>query len=340
VVIIAEEGLMRAVVIDSPGQVAVREVPDPVAGQGQVVIGVRACGICGTDLHIADGEFPPTPYPIIPGHEFAGEVVATGPGVPPDLAGDGPLVAVDPSLFCGNCTMCRSGRGNLCQRWNAIGDTVDGAFAEFVAVPVANVYPLPPGLNARQGALVEPVACAVHGMRRLGPVAQSSVAVFGAGTMGLLLQQLLLDSGAASVTAVDRVPERLAVARALGAAHTAASPGDLGGERFDVAVDATGSPQLIEAACDALRPGGRLLVFGVAAQEAAVRLSPFRIYNDELTIIGSMAVLHSFDQAIAVVSSGAIDAGALLGEPFGLDRFEDALASARAGRGIKVQVSP
>jgi 2-desacetyl-2-hydroxyethyl bacteriochlorophyllide A dehydrogenase len=330
---------MRAVVISTPGQIDVREVPDPAPRPGEVLIRVLACGICGTDLHIADGEFPPTPYPIIPGHEFAGEIIAINGGRNPDLA-PGQLAAADPSLFCGTCEMCHSGRGNLCLRWNATGDTVNGAFAELVTVPAENVYPLPDGLDARQGALVEPTSCAVHGMRRLGPVAGQDVLLFGAGTMGLLLLQLIASAGARSVTVVDRVPGRLAIARELGASQVIADPGGLNDERFDIAVDATGVPALIECGFDSLRRGGRLMVFGVTSGDATVALSPYRIYNDELTIVGSMAVLNSFGAAVRAVADGAIDTAPLLGDPFALDGFADALAHVRAGRGIKTQVCP
>src|SRR3954451_10194836 len=117
---------MRAAVINTPGDIEVRDVPDPTPGPGDVLVRVGACGVCGTDLHIADGEFPPTPYPIVPGHEFSGEIVAVAPDAG-DIARVGDRVAVDPSLFCGRCAECRRGRGNLCENWGATGDTVDGA---------------------------------------------------------------------------------------------------------------------------------------------------------------------------------------------------------------------
>lgn len=158
---------MRAVVIEQPGSVEVREVPDPAPAPTDIVVAVRACGVCGTDLHILQGEFPPTPYPIIPGHEFAGDVVEVGASVPPSLARVGQRVAVDPSLFCGYCASCRRGHGNLGEHWAAIGDTVDGAFAEYVKVPAANSYVLPEHLDYRLGALVEPLSCAVHGLAGL-----------------------------------------------------------------------------------------------------------------------------------------------------------------------------
>ncbi|MFI0470334.1 zinc-dependent alcohol dehydrogenase family protein [Saccharopolyspora sp. 5N102] len=328
---------MRAAIIDQPGSIRVGDVPDPKPGDGQLVIKVGACGICGTDLHIADGHFPPTPYPIVPGHEFAGEVVEIGAEVPGDWkAGD--RVAVDPSLFCGYCTPCRSGHGNLCANWNATGDTVDGAFAEYVAVPAATCYRMPDEMTWQQGALVEPVSCAVHGVRQIGVEAGERFLVVGAGTMGLLMQQLL-QRGGAHVTVVDRNEARLGRASKLGAVAVGTDVAELD-ERFDAAVDCTGAAPAIEAAFDSLRRGGRLLVFGVAPEEARVSLSPFRIYNDEIKIVGSMAVLNSFGAALNLVASGAIDTAALLTDTLPLEEFPAALDLMRSGAGLKVQVLP
>jgi 2-desacetyl-2-hydroxyethyl bacteriochlorophyllide A dehydrogenase len=330
---------MRAVVWQQPGQAQVTQAPDPAPGHGELIIQVAVCGICGTDVHIADGEFPPTPYPIIAGHEFSGRVMALGRNVQGGWR-EGERVAVDPSLFCGYCPACRAGRGNLCANWNAIGDTIDGAFAEYVAVPAANAYRIPDSVDDSQGALIEPLSCAVHGLRRIGPVLGQDVLLMGAGTMGLLLLQLLNRAGARSVTVIDRQASRLEAARAVGAASAAGDVGALGGQPFAVAVDATGAPRAIEAAFTSLERGGRLLIFGVTSGDASVSLSPFRIYNDEITVIGSMAVLNSFGAAADLVAGGAIDTGPLLGSPFALDQFPDALTSVRNGQGIKVQIAP
>jgi 2-desacetyl-2-hydroxyethyl bacteriochlorophyllide A dehydrogenase len=329
---------MRAAIVDRPGEIRVGDVPDPKPGERQVVVKVGACGICGTDLHIADGHFPPTPYPIVPGHEFAGEIVELGADVPGEWK-IGDRVAVDPSLYCGYCTPCRSGHGNLCANWNATGDTVNGAFAEYVAVPADTCHKMPDSMTWEQGALVEPVSCAVHGVRRIGVEAGERFLVVGAGTMGLIMQQLLQRAGA-EVTVVDRNASRLPRATDLGATAVAEDVSALDGELYDAAVDCTGAAPAIEAAFDALRRGGRLLVFGVAPAEARVALSPFRIYNDEITIVGSMAVLNSYASALDLVSKGFIDTEALITDTLPLEQYPDALAKMRGGSGLKIQVLP
>jgi threonine dehydrogenase-like Zn-dependent dehydrogenase len=254
----------------------------------------------------------------------------------PWVAPEGERVAVDPSLFCGHCPACRSGRGNLCANWNAIGDTVSGAFAEYVAVPAANAYRIPDSVDDAQGALIEPLSCAVHGLRRIGPVIGEDILLTGAGPMGLLLLQLLNRAGARSVSVVDRKAARPQAAKALGAASVAEDVAALDRHSFGVAVDATGAPAAIEACFGSLDRGGRLLIVG----DAAVSLSPFRIYNDEITVLGSMAVLNSFGAATDLMAAGVIDTAPLLGPPFSLPEFPGALARVRGGEGIKVQVEP
>ncbi|HEX2175230.1 MAG TPA: zinc-dependent alcohol dehydrogenase family protein [Nocardioidaceae bacterium] len=329
---------MRAVQIEKPGSVLVGELPDPRPGVGEVLVGVAACGVCGTDLHIADGEFAPTPYPIVPGHEFAGTVLEVGPEVRTGLA-VGSRVAVDPSLFCGHCAACRAGRGNLCANWGATGDTVDGAFAEQVTVPATNAYPIPDTMSYEQGALVEPLSCAVHGLRRLGVEVGESVLVVGTGTMGLLLVQLLERAGA-QVVAVDRVDAKAALAESMGARRSATSIAELDGEQFDAVVDVTGVPAVIEEGIDAVRRGGRFLVFGVAPSDARVALSPFRIYNDEITVVGSMAVLHSFGTALGLIAGGVVRTDDLVSHRLPLEEYEQALEIVRGGAGVKVHVVP
>lgn len=330
---------MRAVVIQEPGALSVVDVPDPAPAAGEIVVAPRAVGICGTDLHIIDGEFPPAPYPLIPGHEFAGEVVAVGTGVTGVRVGD--RVAVDPSLFCGRCVYCSRQRGNLCADWGAIGDTVDGAFAEYVSVPAGNACPVPESLTWAAAALVEPLSCVVHGLRRLAIRPGSELLIVGAGTIGLLLLQAARRSGAATVAVVDLDAGRRALASRLGADTVAGSAADLIAVRargFEYVIEATGVPAAAAAAIDGLDRGGTMLVFGVSPAEAVVSVSPFRVYNDELTILGSMAVLRTFEPAVNLMLAGAVAADEMVTHTFGLADFGDAVAAVRGRAGLKVQI--
>jgi 2-desacetyl-2-hydroxyethyl bacteriochlorophyllide A dehydrogenase len=340
---------MRAVVIDAPGRIRVDNVPDPTPRPDEVLVRVGACGICGTDLHIIDGDSPLARYPVIPGHEFAGEVVALGYDIAQSNGNGeanitvGSRVAIDPNLYCGHCDSCRTGHENLCLNYAALGVTTNGAIAQCVAVPMASAYLLPDSMSLREGALIEPVSCAVHGMHSLNPRSGDTFLIVGAGTMGLLLLQLALRGGASRVAMVDVNMQRLASAEELGATRTykdierALADESLG---FNCVIDATGVPAVIENAFMAVKRGGKFMVFGVASNEARISLSPFRIYNDEITIVGSMAILFSFQAALDLISSGVINTRAMLTEALPLQDFSRALDMVRKGQGVKTQILP
>jgi len=338
---------MRAVIIDAPGIIRVDNVPDPTPRPDEVLVRVGACGICGTDLHIIDGDSPLARYPIIPGHEFAGEVVALGSDVAQRYGKEnitvGSRIAVEPNLYCGYCDSCRTGHENLCLNYAALGVTTNGAVAQYVAVPVAKAYALPDNISFREGALIEPVSCAVHGMHILNPRSGDTFLIVGAGTMGVLLLQLAVRGGASRVAMVDINAQRLALAEQLGSTHTysdikqALKDEPLG---FNCVIDATGVAPVIENAFMAVKRGGKLLIFGVASNEARISLSPFRIYNDEITIIGSMAVLFSFQAALDLISSGVINTEAMLTKALPLQDFLEALDMVRYGKGVKTQILP
>ncbi len=331
---------MKAVVIEEPNRIAIKQVADPTPLPSEAVVKVEACGICGTDIHVLRGEFAPTRYPIVPGHEFCGEVVAIGSDARNVKVGD--FVAVDPSLFCGRCRQCRAGRFNLCEYWNAIGvGSANGASAEFVAVPSANAFPLPPGLPRHWGALVEPLSCAVHGLDMVDAKVAEDYLIYGAGTMGLLLAQLAKDAGASRVEMVERNPKRHELAKRLAADRIAVSADEL--ERpqgWDVVIDATGVVPAIEDGIRRVARGGTFLMFGVANSDATATFSPFRIYNDEIKIVGSMAVLHSFERALSLLAKGVIDCEAMITNRFKLDEYKTAIDTFLAGSGLKVQVAP
>lgn len=217
---------MRAVVLSQPGGVGVERLPDPAPAADEVLVAPDGCGICGTDIHIIDGEFAGTRYPIVPGHEFSGEVVAVGRDVHDVRAGD--LVAVEPSIFCGHCHFCRLGRGNLCENLDAIGVLRrDGGCAELEVVPARQAFILPAGLPRAWGPLIEPVSCAIHGFDRLSLRIGDHVIIYGAGTIGLILCSLAVHQAAGSVSVVDHNPARLAGATAAGADHVALSADEL-----------------------------------------------------------------------------------------------------------------
>ena len=331
---------MKAVVIEKPNEVSVKEVADPTPAADQALIKVEACGICGTDIHVIRGEFAPTRYPIIPGHEFCGEVVAVGREVRNLKVGD--FVAVDPSLFDGTCRQCRMGRFNLCEHWNGIGvGSANGACAELVAVPAVNAFRLPADMPRSWGALVEPLSCAVHGLDQVGIRAADDYLIYGAGTMGLLLGQLVKDSGAERLDIVDTNPKRHALAKRLAADRVAASAAELDKpDGWDVVIDATGAVPAIEDGIRRVARGGTFLMFGVANADAKATISPFRVYNDEIKIIGSMAVLHSFERALALLAKGVIDSEAMITDRFSLDDYSKAIEAFLSGRGLKVQVTP
>ncbi len=329
---------MRAAVITAPGQVEVTDLPDPTPGHREVVVAVAGCGICGTDLHIRDGEFAPT-LPVVPGHEFAGEVVAVGAEVTEVAVGD--RVAVDPSLYCHECHYCRIGRDNLCERWGAIGVTVAGGAAEYVAVPAANCVRLPAGFPVADAALVEPLSCAVHAFDRLPGRQGDSYLIYGAGTMGLIILEMAKRAGASRIDLVDVSPARLPTARQLGCSAAVGSADELEAPRgWDVVIDCTGVVAAIEDGLDRVGKGGTYLQFGVPGEQVRARFSPYRTYHEEITILGSMAVLHSFDRAADLFVGGLLDADVLISDRLPLERYPEAMDTLAAGVGRKIQVVP
>ncbi|MBP2337901.1 zinc-dependent alcohol dehydrogenase family protein [Saccharothrix coeruleofusca] len=329
---------MRAAVISAVGEVEVAEVPDPAPGPREVVVDVAACGLCGTDLHILQGEFAPT-LPVIPGHEFAGVVVEIGSEVTEVAVGD--RVAVDPSLYCNECRYCRSGRNNLCARWNAIGVSRSGGAAEYALAPVANCVKLPDHVRTEDAALIEPLSCAVRGYDVLRSRMASRVLIYGSGTMGLMMLQLGKLTGAASIEVVDLNEERLKTAQLLGVTATAASADELDRpEGWDLVIDATGNAHAIQDGLGRVAKGGTFLQFGVSDYAARVTIEPYKIYNQEITITGSMAVLHSFERAADLFATGVLDPEVFISHRLPLADYADALGMFQAGQGRKIQVLP
>ncbi|MGA4842731.1 zinc-dependent alcohol dehydrogenase family protein [Streptomyces sp. G45] len=329
---------MKAAIIESVGSAVVGEVPDPTPGPRDVVVEVAACGLCGTDLHILQGEFAPT-LPVVPGHEFAGTVVATGADVTELRAGD--RVAVDPSLYCHECRQCRSGHNNLCDRWAAIGVTRAGGAAQYAVAPVANCVRLPEHVRTQDAALIEPLSCAVRGYDVLRARLGAHILIYGSGTMGLMMLELAKRTGAAGVDVVDLNPERLATAVRLGASGSAGSADELDRPQgWDVVIDATGSAAAIQDGIGRVAKAGTFLQFGVADYATRVTIDPYRIYNQEITITGSMAVLHSYERAAELFAAGVLDPDVFISDRLPLAQYPEALSRFASGQGRKILVVP
>ena len=329
---------MRAVLFTAPGTIELGSLPDPSPGRREVVVAPAAVGLCGTDLHVLDGELA-RGWPTVPGHELAGEVVALGREVTEVAVGD--RVAVDPSLYCGECYWCRRARGNQCERWGSLGVTAPGGAAELVVAPAANCVRLPEHVDLRSATLIEPLACAVRGYDVLRNELAAHVLIYGAGTMGLMMLELAKRTGAATVTVTDVNPVRLEGARAFGCTDAVLSPDEVDRPRgWDVVIDCTGVVAAVEDALSRVGRGGTYLQFGVTDPAATARFSPYRLYSQELTLVGSMAVLHSFERAADLFAAGVLDPEAFLTHRFGLADYAQAVEVFRSGSGRKVQVLP
>ncbi|MFD8914079.1 zinc-dependent alcohol dehydrogenase family protein [Streptomyces sp. NPDC059575] len=329
---------MKAAVIESVGRAVVMEVPDPTPGPREVVVEVAACGLCGTDLHILQGEFAPK-LPIIPGHEFAGEVVGIGSQVTEVAVGD--RVAVDPSLYCYECRFCRDGHNNMCERWAAIGVTTAGGAAQFAVAPVANCVKLPEHVRTEDAALIEPLSCAVRGYDILNSRLGAHVLIYGSGTMGLMMMELAKRTGASSVDIVDINPARLETAKLLGVSGAAANADELDRPQgWEVVIDATGNAAAIQDGLGRVAKAGTYLQFGVADYATRVTIDPYRIYNQEITITGSMAVLHSFERAAELFANGVLNPEVFISDRIALENYPQALEQFAAGVGRKIVVVP
>lgn len=338
---------MKAVVYDRPAEFTVREIARPDPGPGQVLIKVGVAGVCGTDLHIHHGEFGPT-YPLTPGHEFTGEVVAHGDETGRPLIGH--RVVVDNTASCGRCVECRRARPAYCTALSAQGVNAPGGFAEFVITDADRCFVVD-DLDPEVAVLAEPVACVVHGLDVLQLQPGADVLLFGAGPTGLILTSLLGRSGAGRLVVAAPTAAKLELARARGADETVQldrSDPEVGRDRlralapggFDVVIDATGAPSVLDAALDLIRTGGTVFVYGMTPEATRWPVSPYDIFRRELTIKGSFAQQFSFDRALTALRTGRVDPTGLISRSYPLDAYGEALAAVADSATVKVVITP
>jgi 2-desacetyl-2-hydroxyethyl bacteriochlorophyllide A dehydrogenase len=327
-----ETRMMQAISISSGHKIAIIETPVPILAAGEVRVKPCSCGICGTDLHILRHGFPGTNYPVTPGHEFAGHVVALGSGVKGLREGD--FVAVDPNVVCGTCRWCRAGRPNLCLQLMPIGVGRSGAAAEFVNVPANNAFAVKESLGGELAALIEPLACVIHAVESSQGVKNKTVLVFGGGTMGLLTAIMSEVSGAARVVLADPSSHKRELAIRAGIAETV-DPSTLGAEYFDVVFEAAGVQKALENAFTLVEKTGVLVQIGVHDEDAAVPFNPFKIYEREIRIIGSNSCADRYAEAVDVMNDIKDRALVLIGQSFSVWDFNKAVDSMVTGQSIK-----
>ncbi len=347
---------MEAVVVRGPGRIEIQQVPVPTPGPGEVLARVRAVSICGTDAHLVDGLYEglwPPDWPFTPGHEWAGQLVALGPGAGRFGFQIGDRVAGTSHDACGVCKMCVEGRYNLCLNAGVAGlhkqygHTVQGADATFAVHGVKAVFLLPETIRYAAGALIDPASIALHAARRGGVEPGDTVAITGAGAIGLLAGDAALALGAARVIILEPNPVRRAKATALGFETEDSSTGGAtavrdrtGGLGADVVLECAGVPAAVELALQMLRRGGRCAAVGIPAANTDI---PMReLVLSELELVGCRASAGEMRRVIPLVADGRIRAADIITHHFPLSAYAEALATFNdpSSGAIKIIVEP
>jgi L-iditol 2-dehydrogenase len=331
--------------IHGPGDLRLHEEPVPEPGPGEALVRVTAVGVCGSDVHWwREGHIggDVIAAPLILGHECAG-VVESGPR-------RGERVAIDPAIPCGRCECCEEGNPNLCRALRFAGHAPqDGAACPHIAWPETSLVPLPDALSDEEGAMLEPLGVALYAVDLGGVGPGMSVGVFGCGTIGLGVIQVARAAGATRILATElsRLPHRLEAARAGGATAFEMSDGgevdairrETGGHGVDVAFEAAGDPEAVEAAIGAVKPGGRAILIGIPSEDR-IAFTASEARRKDLTVRVVHRMKHTYPRAIRLVEGGRVDVRSLVTHRFPLAEVEKAYAAALAREGIKVVLKP
>ncbi len=349
---------MQAVYLERPGKIVVRRVPIPLIKENEVLIKVARCGVCMTDVHMYKGSFP-VKTPVILGHEFSGTIERVGKNVAnyANLSGQVPIkigdrISAIPLISCDLCPACLKGKGNLCENAQSIGGAGEivnnGAFAQYIKLPARVLYELPDNMSYITGAFIEVTACCIHGID-LSRIRQGdSVLLIGAGTVGLLLLELIKLQGPSQIIVSERIAERRKLAKARGADFVVdpmkTEPVNevkkiTSGQGADVVIEAVGSPGTTEQAIQMAKKGGIVNIFGVANTNAFSQIKPFDIYFRELTLLGTYALtLDTFNRAAKLLASERLNISYLLTEEFSLHQLEKAVLMMEKKEGLKKQI--
>ncbi len=291
---------MKAILFTSRNCVELSELPDPDPANNEVVIEVKASGICHTDFEVLKDNYGTGAFPVVPGHEYAGVVRDVGSNVRNIQPGD--RVVVDPNLECKLCRACERGWAHLCENLGAYGVTTNGGFSEFSVVRSDRVHPIA-DVAFGHAALAEPMGCALNGLDAVHAPWMESALVFGAGPMGLLLALALKNEGISDISFCDIDPQRVALASSFGFDAFVSEPVEMSkfSQNMDLVVDATGVPQVASQLPNYIRNGGRGLFFGVCPSDARISVSPFEMFRRQITLAGSHSLNHNIPRALEVI---------------------------------------
>lgn len=339
---------MKSAVFYGKHDLRVEEHEMPKVGPKNVLIQVKACGVCGTDVHIYEGDkgaaevMPPT----ILGHEFSGVIAEVGSEVTNYKAGD--RVCIDPNCYCGACEPCRNGVVHYCEHMIGYGTTVNGGFAEYCAVNERQVYKLGDNTSFEQGAMTEPVACCLHGMDMCEIRPGHQVVVIGGGMIGLLMLQLSRLAGAAKVALLEPVESKREVGKKLGAdicidpihEDVKARLKEEGMTWVNTVIECVGRPSTIEQAIDIAGNKAVVMMFGLTKPDETISVKPFEIFRKELVLKASYINPYTQKRALDLIDSGRLDVSSMVYEVADLDELADILSNPELRAKGKYIISP
>lgn len=339
---------MKGAVFYGKHDLRVEEYEKPKLGPKDVLIQVKACGVCGTDVHIYEGDkgaAEVTP-PTILGHEFSGVITEVGSAVEEYKAGD--RVCVDPNCYCGMCEPCRSGEVHYCEHMVGYGTTVNGGFAQYCAVNERQVYKLGENTTFEQGAMAEPAACCLHGIDMCGIRPGHQVVVIGGGMIGLLMMQLAKLAGAAKIALLEPVESKRRAARGLGA-DICIDPvredvkdklAGAGMTWINTVIECVGHPSTIEQAIEIAGNRAVVMMFGLTKPDETISVKPFQIFQKELELKASFINPYTQKRALDLIDSGRLNVSSMVCEVCGLDRLSDILGNPELRKNGKYIISP
>jgi 2-desacetyl-2-hydroxyethyl bacteriochlorophyllide A dehydrogenase len=336
---------MKALVFDKIKSMVLRDIDIPSPKNDQVLLKIKACGICGTDVHIYNGIYDAA-YPLIPGHECSGEIVETGPDV--HLLKKGDRVAVDPNVECGYCSFCRSGRPHLCKNLKPFGVFRNGGFAEYALIEESHAFLLPDSVSFETGALVEPVSCCMRGSQMAHFKLGDSCLIHGAGAIGMLNMMLARLAGCSVIIVSDPLESRRRQAGTLGSDYTV-NPVETDVYAFvrsllpdgpDVIMECAGRTALVETSVTAVKNGGIVVAFGCCPPGEYIKVSPDYINNHEITLCGSYNNPRTTKAAVELLGSKHIDCSSLITHSFSLTDFGEAFGKFGTEGALKILIKP